>query len=226
MTATAAERDAMRRALDARAERPARVEPAGRRRDPLAGRRGARRGLAPRRRHRARRGRRAVEARARRRARRDGGRDPRALQPHRPHRPVRGGAHRGRASRASSTPSPIPAPQSSGGGARLRAAGVDVEAGVLADEGDDAARVVAHVQRLGRPHVTVKWAQSLDGRAAASDGTSQWITGARGARRRAPPPRRGRRDRRRHRHGARRRPRAHRARRRRLAARRTSPFPS
>ena len=34
------------------------------------------------------------------------------------------------------------------------------------------------MQRLGRPHVTVKWAQSLDGRAAASDGTSQWITGA------------------------------------------------
>jgi len=34
------------------------------------------------------------------------------------------------------------------------------------------------VQRLGRPHVTVKWAQSLDGRAAASDGTSQWITGS------------------------------------------------
>ena len=33
------------------------------------------------------------------------------------------------------------------------------------------------VQRLDRPHVTVKWAQSLDGRAAASDGTSQWITG-------------------------------------------------
>ena len=33
------------------------------------------------------------------------------------------------------------------------------------------------MQRLGRPHVTVKWAQSLDGRAAASDGTSQWITG-------------------------------------------------
>jgi diaminohydroxyphosphoribosylaminopyrimidine deaminase/5-amino-6-(5-phosphoribosylamino)uracil reductase len=31
--------------------------------------------------------------------------------------------------------------------------------------------------RLGRPHVTVKWAQSLDGRAAADDGTSQWITG-------------------------------------------------
>lgn len=70
-----------------------------------------------------------------------------------------------------------PGQASSGGAERLRAAGVDVSAGVLADEG----RFLLHdwlaVQRLGRPHVTVKWAQSLDGRAAADDGTSQWITG-------------------------------------------------
>ena len=36
-----------------------------------------------------------------------------------------------------------PGPESSGGGERLRAAGVDVEPGVLADEATDAARVVA-----------------------------------------------------------------------------------
>ena len=70
-----------------------------------------------------------------------------------------------------------PGVHSGGGAARLRAAGVDVEAGLLAEEGvaliDDWLVSV----RLGRPFITVKWAQSLDGRAAASDGTSQWITG-------------------------------------------------
>jgi diaminohydroxyphosphoribosylaminopyrimidine deaminase/5-amino-6-(5-phosphoribosylamino)uracil reductase len=70
-----------------------------------------------------------------------------------------------------------PGVRSGGGAARLRGAGVDVEAGLLAEEGvaliDDWLVSV----RLGRPFITVKWAQSLDGRAAASDGTSQWITG-------------------------------------------------
>ena len=70
-----------------------------------------------------------------------------------------------------------PGALSGGGGARLRSAGVDVEAGVLGDEGRALLDSWLTVQRLGRPHVTVKWAQSLDGRAAASDGTSQWITG-------------------------------------------------
>lgn len=70
-----------------------------------------------------------------------------------------------------------PGDHSSGGGARLRAAGVEVEAGVLAEEAEDLLDSWLTVQRLGRPHITVKWAQSLDGRAAAADGTSQWITG-------------------------------------------------
>ncbi|MFD5215566.1 bifunctional diaminohydroxyphosphoribosylaminopyrimidine deaminase/5-amino-6-(5-phosphoribosylamino)uracil reductase RibD [Microbacterium sp. NPDC058345] len=70
-----------------------------------------------------------------------------------------------------------PGDVSGGGAERLRAAGVDVESG---EQAATARTVIAdwlEVQRLGRPHVTVKWAQSLDGRAAASDGTSQWITG-------------------------------------------------
>jgi len=72
---------------------------------------------------------------------------------------------------------PDPGDASSGGAQRLRAAGVDVVGGVLETDGR---RLIADwltVQRLGRPHVSVKWAQSLDGRAAAADGTSQWITG-------------------------------------------------
>ncbi|WP_431802186.1 bifunctional diaminohydroxyphosphoribosylaminopyrimidine deaminase/5-amino-6-(5-phosphoribosylamino)uracil reductase RibD [Microbacterium sp. bgisy203] len=66
----------------------------------------------------------------------------------------------------------------SGGGAEhLRDAGVAVVPGVRADEAAALLDSWLTVQRLGRPHVTLKWAQSLDGRAAASDGTSQWITG-------------------------------------------------
>lgn len=72
---------------------------------------------------------------------------------------------------------PDPNPESSGGAQRLRDAGVDVEAGLLEVAGTDLLASWLTVQRLGRPHVTVKWAQSLDGRAAAADGTSQWITG-------------------------------------------------
>lgn len=70
-----------------------------------------------------------------------------------------------------------PGAVSGGGAERLRAAGVDVESGEQAE----AARALIDgwltAQRLGRPHITIKWAQSLDGRAAAADGSSQWITG-------------------------------------------------
>lgn len=70
-----------------------------------------------------------------------------------------------------------PGVRSSGGAERLRAAGLEVESGLLADDATALLHSWLDVQRLGRPHVTVKWAQSLDGRAAAADGTSQWITG-------------------------------------------------
>jgi diaminohydroxyphosphoribosylaminopyrimidine deaminase/5-amino-6-(5-phosphoribosylamino)uracil reductase len=63
------------------------------------------------------------------------------------------------------------------GFAALRAAGVRVDAGVMAD----AARAVnagflSRIER-GRPHVTLKLAATLDGRIATAAGESRWITG-------------------------------------------------
>jgi diaminohydroxyphosphoribosylaminopyrimidine deaminase / 5-amino-6-(5-phosphoribosylamino)uracil reductase len=62
--------------------------------------------------------------------------------------------------------------------AALRAAGVEVEVGVAADEVEAQLRPYLHHRRTGRPLVLLKLAASLDGRTAAPDGTSQWITGA------------------------------------------------
>lgn len=70
-----------------------------------------------------------------------------------------------------------PGEHSGGGAERLREAGVLVESGVLAEEASEAMRAWLTATRLRRPFVTLKWASSLDGRAAASDGSSQWITG-------------------------------------------------
>lgn len=61
--------------------------------------------------------------------------------------------------------------------ARLRRAGVEVDVGVCAD--DVRAQLAAYVKHrtTGRPWVLLKLAASLDGRTAAPDGTSRWITG-------------------------------------------------
>ncbi|MCF3183343.1 bifunctional diaminohydroxyphosphoribosylaminopyrimidine deaminase/5-amino-6-(5-phosphoribosylamino)uracil reductase RibD [Streptomyces polychromogenes] len=71
-----------------------------------------------------------------------------------------------------------PNPQASGGGATLRAAGVATEAGLLADEAEQGNAAWLTSVRLGRPHVTWKYAATLDGRSAAEDGSSRWITSA------------------------------------------------
>ncbi|MET1053222.1 MAG: bifunctional diaminohydroxyphosphoribosylaminopyrimidine deaminase/5-amino-6-(5-phosphoribosylamino)uracil reductase RibD [Mycetocola sp.] len=70
-----------------------------------------------------------------------------------------------------------PGEQSRGGGEHLRTAGVAVEPGLLRAEGESLLGDWLVAARLGRPVVTAKWAQSLDGRAAAADGSSQWVTG-------------------------------------------------
>ena len=66
---------------------------------------------------------------------------------------------------------------SAGGAHTLREAGIEVISGVMQQEADWQNRVWMTSTRQGRPFVTVKWASTLDGRAAAQDGTSQWISG-------------------------------------------------
>lgn len=70
-----------------------------------------------------------------------------------------------------------PGDHSSGGADRLREAGIDVTGGTLLAETTARLGDWLPAARLKRPVVTVKWASSLDGRAAAADGSSQWITG-------------------------------------------------
>ncbi|MEO1767194.1 bifunctional diaminohydroxyphosphoribosylaminopyrimidine deaminase/5-amino-6-(5-phosphoribosylamino)uracil reductase RibD [Thiobacter aerophilum] len=61
--------------------------------------------------------------------------------------------------------------------ARLRAAGIQVDTGLLATEARELnIGFVARMSR-GRPWVRVKSAASLDGRTALANGVSQWITG-------------------------------------------------
>lgn len=62
--------------------------------------------------------------------------------------------------------------------ARLAAAGVEVVVGVGAPEADVLLAPYLHHRRTGRPFVVLKLAASLDGRTAAPDGTSRWITGS------------------------------------------------
>jgi diaminohydroxyphosphoribosylaminopyrimidine deaminase/5-amino-6-(5-phosphoribosylamino)uracil reductase len=70
-----------------------------------------------------------------------------------------------------------PNPQAAGGAHLLRAAGVDVEVGVLAEQSQRLNRRWRFAVAHGRPFVTWKFAATLDGRSAAADGSSRWITG-------------------------------------------------
>lgn len=76
-----------------------------------------------------------------------------------------------------------PNPDVTGGGAgRLRAAGLRVEGGLLAERAVEmnVPFLTSVVHR--RPAVTLKWAMSLDGRIATATGDSQWISSPRGRR--------------------------------------------
>ncbi len=73
---------------------------------------------------------------------------------------------------AQSDPNPVAA----GGAATLRAAGVEVASGLLAEEARRVNRVWTFAVEHERPFVTWKFATTLDGRSAAADGTSRWVS--------------------------------------------------
>jgi diaminohydroxyphosphoribosylaminopyrimidine deaminase / 5-amino-6-(5-phosphoribosylamino)uracil reductase len=70
-----------------------------------------------------------------------------------------------------------PDPRVAGRGvARLRAAGIEVFQNVLTAEVTESLAPYLHQRRTGRAYCMLKSAASLDGRTAAADGTSKWIT--------------------------------------------------
>jgi len=69
-----------------------------------------------------------------------------------------------------------PNPVAAGGADRLREAGIDVVLGVLDGESRALNRAWLFGLREGRPLVTWKFATTLDGRSAAADGTSRWVS--------------------------------------------------
>lgn len=71
-----------------------------------------------------------------------------------------------------------PNPRVDGRGvAALRAAGIDVVEGLLAEEAAELIAPFTTRMRLHRPYVIAKWAQSLDGKLATTHGDSKWISG-------------------------------------------------
>jgi diaminohydroxyphosphoribosylaminopyrimidine deaminase/5-amino-6-(5-phosphoribosylamino)uracil reductase len=73
---------------------------------------------------------------------------------------------------------PEPTELAGGGADRLRAAGIDLVLGVEEAEAEDGALAAWLTGvRKQRPFVVWKVAATLDGRVAAADGTSRWITG-------------------------------------------------
>jgi len=71
-----------------------------------------------------------------------------------------------------------PNPKMAGGGAVLKAHGVEVRVNVLEKEADALNKGFLHFYRLGRPYVTAKAAISLDGKLATHGRHSQWISNA------------------------------------------------
>lgn len=71
---------------------------------------------------------------------------------------------------------PDPSPAAAGGSVTLQAAGIEVESGLLEDEARALNRVWTFAVDHARPFVTWKFATTLDGRSAATDGSSRWVS--------------------------------------------------
>lgn len=70
-----------------------------------------------------------------------------------------------------------PNPAAMGGATLLRNAGVEVSGGLLGAEAEALNAYWTFAVEHERPYVTWKFAATLDGRSAAADGSSHWITG-------------------------------------------------
>lgn len=71
-----------------------------------------------------------------------------------------------------------PNPVAGGGLESLAEAGIEVEHGLLVDDARALNRAWTFAHENGRPFVTWKFATTLDGRSAAADGSSRWVTSA------------------------------------------------
>ncbi len=77
-----------------------------------------------------------------------------------------------------------PDPRMSGKGVRiLRENGIEVETGLMESEAEELNSLYLHHLRTGRSFLHLKMAGTLDGRSAAADGSSRWITGPESRRR-------------------------------------------
>ena len=70
-----------------------------------------------------------------------------------------------------------PNPVAAGGAERLREAGIEVQSGIGEMQARLENRAWLTKIKKGRPRITWKIAATMDGRVAASDGSSKWITG-------------------------------------------------
>ena len=69
-----------------------------------------------------------------------------------------------------------PNPIAEGGLETLAAAGIEIDIGLLADDAAALNRAWTFAHEHGRPFVTWKFATTLDGRSAATDGSSRWVS--------------------------------------------------